>query len=254
MTLGFNNNTQGKTVRAQRPIGMGASFALKAPKPVAAAVIKTAVPLGDGVLQRDAFQEQVYVTSQVSDCATPPGSPNGVGAEVTPRTAYSTAPDTETMHTLDELCATPTKQDQYKDAKPCCDHNDWDNVRVNKKVMTLRCRVCQKQFRLHVNEVWNNRKCDEFTTQGSCHEHCPKLHINYRKQNLETRFKNHGASVLNHVRIGRAQADVQQKVDGLKATIESSPESSPGPTPPSSPYFTHDPYTWGDVLPPSFSV
>eukprot|EP01059_Diplonema_ambulator_P006004 TRINITY_DN1578_c0_g1_i3.p1 TRINITY_DN1578_c0_g1~~TRINITY_DN1578_c0_g1_i3.p1 ORF type:complete len:219 (+),score=32.52 TRINITY_DN1578_c0_g1_i3:62-658(+) len=103
-----------------------------------------------------------------------------------------------------------------KEAKPCCEHNNWDNVRVSKRVMTLRCRVCQKQWRAPVEAVWNTLKCAEYQEEGSCVEGCRKLHINYRKQNLEARFQIHGESVIDQVRVGRGQHDVQQKVDTLR--------------------------------------
>eukprot|EP01059_Diplonema_ambulator_P032222 TRINITY_DN621_c0_g1_i3.p1 TRINITY_DN621_c0_g1~~TRINITY_DN621_c0_g1_i3.p1 ORF type:complete len:165 (+),score=27.01 TRINITY_DN621_c0_g1_i3:63-497(+) len=124
-------------------------------------------------------------------------------------------------------------EEKYREYSPCCEHNNWDNVRVSKKIMTLRCRVCQKQWRAHVEEVWFRWKCPQYAKGNTCSApDCPKLHINYRKQGLEVRFETHGPSVIEHVRVGKAQQDVQDRVDKLRA--QSKPVC-----------FTHCPYSWG---------
>eukprot|EP01059_Diplonema_ambulator_P030941 TRINITY_DN5516_c0_g1_i1.p1 TRINITY_DN5516_c0_g1~~TRINITY_DN5516_c0_g1_i1.p1 ORF type:complete len:182 (+),score=46.41 TRINITY_DN5516_c0_g1_i1:47-547(+) len=142
---------------------------------------------------------------------------------------------------------------QHREFLPCCDHNNWDNVRVSKRVMTLRCRVCQNQWRAHVEEVWNKWKCAAYSW-GTCHPGCKKLHINYRKQGLEARFQAHGASVIDHVRVGRTQQDLQDKVAFLKGLAKVTEDKKDRVSSPSScssgETYTHSPYSWGNVVPP----
>eukprot|EP01064_Diplonema_japonicum_P039486 TRINITY_DN990_c3_g1_i1.p1 TRINITY_DN990_c3_g1~~TRINITY_DN990_c3_g1_i1.p1 ORF type:complete len:226 (+),score=38.04 TRINITY_DN990_c3_g1_i1:80-679(+) len=189
---------------------------------------------------------------QVEQLSTPRGSPTDTDLDHLRATPDSQASlSTESSAKSDSTC---------REATPCCDHNDWDNVRVNKKVMTLRCRVCQKQWRMRVEVVWNTWKCEVYSSNnGKCHSDCKKLHINYRKQNLETRFQIHGQVVIDHVRVGRAQSDVQTKIETLTrpGSGSSSPRTDPSAPPSpslssSSSSFTHDPYTWGVVSPPGW--
>ncbi|KAJ9466004.1 hypothetical protein DIPPA_09782 [Diplonema papillatum] len=113
---------------------------------------------------------------------------------------------------------TPQALTEYSKRR-CCSHNSWDNVRVTKGLMTLRCRVCQKQWRVRVDLVWNQLKCETFNSENSCTaESCPLLHLHYRKQSLEDRFKSHGATVLDHVKSGRITKDVMSKVVKLETT------------------------------------
>eukprot|EP01060_Flectonema_neradi_P010081 TRINITY_DN17213_c0_g1_i1.p1 TRINITY_DN17213_c0_g1~~TRINITY_DN17213_c0_g1_i1.p1 ORF type:complete len:165 (+),score=32.30 TRINITY_DN17213_c0_g1_i1:102-596(+) len=77
-----------------------------------------------------------------------------------------------------------------------CEHNDWDNVRIEKrsvKVITLRCRVCQCQKKVPLTKNW---KCEDFSA-GACNtEGCKKLHVNQRKQSLEERIRIHGVKLV----------------------------------------------------------
>eukprot|EP01064_Diplonema_japonicum_P001473 TRINITY_DN1094_c2_g1_i1.p1 TRINITY_DN1094_c2_g1~~TRINITY_DN1094_c2_g1_i1.p1 ORF type:complete len:203 (+),score=51.72 TRINITY_DN1094_c2_g1_i1:53-661(+) len=100
-----------------------------------------------------------------------------------------------------------TRPTRHELKSRCCEHNSWDNVRVCKKVMTLRCRVCQKQWRTPVDSVWE-LKCDAFGA-GKCPEgdSCLRMHIHYRKQTLEERVRSHGTEVLHHVRSSRLKTD-----------------------------------------------
>ncbi|KAJ9469810.1 hypothetical protein DIPPA_27738 [Diplonema papillatum] len=106
-----------------------------------------------------------------------------------------------------------------------CNHNTWDNVRVCKKVMTLRCRICQKQVRMPVEDVWA-AKCELFgPSKCQLASACPKMHIHYRKENLDERVKKHGSTVLQHVRPnkpgspadGADAASSQPAADGTSA-------------------------------------
>ena len=100
-----------------------------------------------------------------------------------------------------------------------CIHNNWDNVRAEKKVITLRCRECQKQQRIYTTS--GSWKCQSFLTSEGCPdgESCEKYHINNRKQSLEERVHIHGMSVVNHVRLGKVVGDVHRKVDELKEKL-----------------------------------
>eukprot|EP01059_Diplonema_ambulator_P025710 TRINITY_DN427_c0_g1_i1.p1 TRINITY_DN427_c0_g1~~TRINITY_DN427_c0_g1_i1.p1 ORF type:complete len:276 (+),score=50.29 TRINITY_DN427_c0_g1_i1:101-829(+) len=86
------------------------------------------------------------------------------------------------MHQL----ATPKHRQEDIDAvMSCmpCKHNNWDNVRVVRGLMTLRCRVCQLQWRAPVGMVWEALYCVYYRTQGGCKKgrQCCRLHINGRK-------------------------------------------------------------------------
>eukprot|EP01060_Flectonema_neradi_P017158 TRINITY_DN2396_c1_g1_i1.p1 TRINITY_DN2396_c1_g1~~TRINITY_DN2396_c1_g1_i1.p1 ORF type:complete len:267 (+),score=31.27 TRINITY_DN2396_c1_g1_i1:67-867(+) len=64
-----------------------------------------------------------------------------------------------------------------------CSHNSWDNVRVLRKVVTLRCRVCHEQWRSLVGEVWRNKslRCMKFGTKKGCDGECGRFHFHARK-------------------------------------------------------------------------
>ena len=77
-----------------------------------------------------------------------------------------------------------------------CDHNDWDNVRIEKrsvKVITLRCRVCQCQKKVPLTKSW---KCEDFSIGECPTEGCKRPHVNQRKQSLEERIKIHGVKLV----------------------------------------------------------
>ena len=68
-----------------------------------------------------------------------------------------------------------------------CGHNSWDNIRVVKGMVKLRCRICQSQWKTKVDAMWRRSKCSRFNTANGCdlEECCPKLHIYARKQQRE---------------------------------------------------------------------
>eukprot|EP01060_Flectonema_neradi_P018013 TRINITY_DN24825_c0_g1_i1.p1 TRINITY_DN24825_c0_g1~~TRINITY_DN24825_c0_g1_i1.p1 ORF type:complete len:193 (+),score=21.61 TRINITY_DN24825_c0_g1_i1:55-633(+) len=83
--------------------------------------------------------------------------------------------------------------------KGSCTHNNWDNVRAASRLVTLRCRECQKQKRVVTFIDW---KCKAFTSPEGCSdESCTKYHVNYKKQCLEERVKVHGAKIMHNVRL-----------------------------------------------------
>eukprot|EP01059_Diplonema_ambulator_P033321 TRINITY_DN6903_c0_g1_i2.p1 TRINITY_DN6903_c0_g1~~TRINITY_DN6903_c0_g1_i2.p1 ORF type:complete len:157 (+),score=31.65 TRINITY_DN6903_c0_g1_i2:124-594(+) len=128
----------------------------------------------------------------------------------------------------------------------CCDHNHWDNVRVHKLMMTLRCRVCEKQWRAPVVEVWGRLRCSAYD-RGQCPKgtRCLLLHVAQKKAPLERRVRSHGVAVLKGVN--------QKKADRLyaKAARRSMAADHPPPSPREAEeqpaqryYFTYDPYSW----------
>eukprot|EP00755_Sulcionema_specki_P029691 Sspe_Gene.1943::Locus_653_Transcript_1_1_Confidence_1.000_Length_1340::g.1943::m.1943 len=80
-----------------------------------------------------------------------------------------------------------------------CEHNDWDNVRVKKGVMMLRCRKCQAPWKCLADYAMEE-KCQEFS-KGNCHlgPNCLKLHLNMRKESLLHRVIHFGSNVLDKV-------------------------------------------------------
>eukprot|EP00659_Diplonema_papillatum_P017246 gene17246-26475_t len=61
-----------------------------------------------------------------------------------------------------------------------CTHNDWDNMRVKKRFMSLRCRECFMQFKMPTELVV---KCFDFFHFSTCAdgEQCPFFHIHKYK-------------------------------------------------------------------------
>eukprot|EP00659_Diplonema_papillatum_P021475 gene21475-33037_t len=96
----------------------------------------------------------------------------------------------------------------------CCEHNNWDNVRVIKKMMVLRCRSCQLQWRAKVEMVWGLLACEQFRATTLCEAaECPYLHIHPRKQSLEDRIKKHGDMVLAITKSGRITKAVLERIE-----------------------------------------
>eukprot|EP01059_Diplonema_ambulator_P018830 TRINITY_DN3145_c2_g1_i1.p1 TRINITY_DN3145_c2_g1~~TRINITY_DN3145_c2_g1_i1.p1 ORF type:complete len:219 (+),score=42.97 TRINITY_DN3145_c2_g1_i1:69-725(+) len=91
-------------------------------------------------------------------------------------------------------------EQQGKASAPSCKHNSWDNVRVGKsnKLMTLRCRECQSQWRAPVDSVWDHLRCEYFNTENSCPngEKCTKIHLHSRKEGLRQRVDRFGTSMF----------------------------------------------------------
>ncbi|KAJ9456005.1 hypothetical protein DIPPA_17190 [Diplonema papillatum] len=90
------------------------------------------------------------------------------------------------------------------DDRPC-GHNSWDNVRVARERMTMRCRVCQRQWRANVSLI-SQHSCSTFLKNAECGvfscpagEECSQLHIHYRKQGLKERLQDHGTNILKFV-------------------------------------------------------
>ena len=73
--------------------------------------------------------------------------------------------------------------------KPCT-HNSWENVRVRRGRMCIRCRVCQRQWTCGSQLAWQAMRCRSFLTREGCHlgDSCTKLHFNRRKQQQHERL------------------------------------------------------------------
>eukprot|EP01063_Lacrimia_lanifica_P038607 TRINITY_DN8250_c0_g2_i1.p1 TRINITY_DN8250_c0_g2~~TRINITY_DN8250_c0_g2_i1.p1 ORF type:complete len:292 (+),score=48.46 TRINITY_DN8250_c0_g2_i1:53-928(+) len=72
-----------------------------------------------------------------------------------------------------------------------CKHNAWESVRMIRKRITLRCRVCQALWKLsYPRSVWH---CPAFL--GGDHEQCPRgescplVHLYHKKQGLFERLR-----------------------------------------------------------------
>eukprot|EP01059_Diplonema_ambulator_P003010 TRINITY_DN12662_c0_g1_i1.p1 TRINITY_DN12662_c0_g1~~TRINITY_DN12662_c0_g1_i1.p1 ORF type:complete len:262 (+),score=35.69 TRINITY_DN12662_c0_g1_i1:53-838(+) len=93
----------------------------------------------------------------------------------------------------------PSKGKREVPAKvdPPCGHNDWDNVRIKKGNHSLRCRVCQSQWRVHHSCF---SRCIPFL-KGRCElgASCPNVHLNQYKEGLADRRKRFGDVVLTGV-------------------------------------------------------
>ena len=85
------------------------------------------------------------------------------------------------------------KRKTLSDTTPC-PHNSWDNVRIKAGISTLRCRECQKQWRVHHSGFI---RCREFTEGGCSVENCPDLHIFRYKETLVERKRRFGNAVLS---------------------------------------------------------
>ena len=81
---------------------------------------------------------------------------------------------------------------------PCpCDHNDWDSVRIKKGNHSLRCRVCQKKWKVHHSFF---TRCTRFAnarcTKGA---KCGLVHIHCFKEGLRARLEKFGDDILENV-------------------------------------------------------
>eukprot|EP01062_Namystynia_karyoxenos_P004404 TRINITY_DN11558_c0_g1_i2.p1 TRINITY_DN11558_c0_g1~~TRINITY_DN11558_c0_g1_i2.p1 ORF type:complete len:464 (+),score=149.75 TRINITY_DN11558_c0_g1_i2:49-1392(+) len=67
-----------------------------------------------------------------------------------------------------------------------CRHNDWDNVRIKRGWIILRCRECHAQWRQRPSP---EGRCHAFNTAAGCPhgQSCALLHVNHYKQTLQER-------------------------------------------------------------------
>ena len=78
-----------------------------------------------------------------------------------------------------------------------CQHNEWDNVRIKKGTHSLRCRVCQHQWKVGHASI---SRCSAFA-QSSCRlgSSCRFVHIHQFKESLRQRSARFGEAVLENV-------------------------------------------------------
>eukprot|EP00756_Hemistasia_phaeocysticola_P011131 Hpha_TRINITY_DN15090_c5_g3::TRINITY_DN15090_c5_g3_i3::g.123401::m.123401 len=69
--------------------------------------------------------------------------------------------------------------------KPC-GHNSWDNVRIRRGWVVLRCRECDAKWRQRPH---SNERCPDFPTPQGCArgDACPQLHVHHTKRTAEER-------------------------------------------------------------------
>eukprot|EP01062_Namystynia_karyoxenos_P007662 TRINITY_DN1268_c0_g1_i1.p1 TRINITY_DN1268_c0_g1~~TRINITY_DN1268_c0_g1_i1.p1 ORF type:complete len:308 (+),score=75.81 TRINITY_DN1268_c0_g1_i1:114-926(+) len=108
--------------------------------------------------------------------------------------------------------------------KECpCKHNEWDNIRVKKGIIMLRCRVCQLQWKTPSREL---RKCRDFEvcrcTLGAA---CPLTHINWHKS-CPTRTETTSSRASCSSSVAPATCPTSGPV---------APASTPTPVPPQQP-------------------
>eukprot|EP00754_Rhynchopus_humris_P017737 Rhum_TRINITY_DN14583_c22_g1::Rhum_TRINITY_DN14583_c22_g1_i1::g.101367::m.101367 len=105
-----------------------------------------------------------------------------------------------------------------------CKHNNWDNVRINRRgEVTLRCRHCQSQWRVKSEQVV---RCPAFQCRRcNLGEACTSLHINPSKLSLADRAALFGDSVLERVPENVARCMIASRSRDGKASSPSAPTS-----------------------------
>ena len=136
-----------------------------------------------------------HTDASVPSAVLPDGSPVAPVAAAPQQQQQHPQPQPLQQHQQHFLQQQPGVQ-RIPFAQPCA-HNSWDNVRLVKKWMTLRCRVCQRQFKIDT-ETLAETKCDRFQLEGGCFagDACTKLHIHRKKQRIAERLALHGLAVL----------------------------------------------------------
>ena len=87
---------------------------------------------------------------------------------------------------------------------PPCGHNDWDNQRVKRKVIMLKCRQCQKKWKTPLN---NLRRCSRYL-KDACNlgEDCKLLHIHkYKNPQKEADKRAKRCDERARIKLGRAK-------------------------------------------------
>eukprot|EP01059_Diplonema_ambulator_P011103 TRINITY_DN21071_c0_g1_i1.p1 TRINITY_DN21071_c0_g1~~TRINITY_DN21071_c0_g1_i1.p1 ORF type:complete len:326 (+),score=98.20 TRINITY_DN21071_c0_g1_i1:42-980(+) len=134
------------------------------------------------------------------------------------------------INTPAALAAYGVKQGKMKakvNSRCPCPHNSWDNVRAKKGGATLRCRVCQTQWKTSLSEL---TRCNAFI-KGQCvlERNCPNVHVHGKKQSLSERVDRFGAGVLvrvpKHVAAAAAEDQPPLLADDMEFENGSSSES-----------------------------
>eukprot|EP01062_Namystynia_karyoxenos_P024530 TRINITY_DN19577_c1_g1_i1.p1 TRINITY_DN19577_c1_g1~~TRINITY_DN19577_c1_g1_i1.p1 ORF type:complete len:829 (+),score=198.61 TRINITY_DN19577_c1_g1_i1:106-2487(+) len=98
-------------------------------------------------------------------------------------TRAPSAPQGESLDLWDDGDACGGQGAAHRPAPPCR-HNSWDNVRIKRGWLILRCRVCHEQWRIRPQDA---ERCADFAPREGvpvgCARgaSCPQLHIHYVK-------------------------------------------------------------------------
>lgn len=118
-----------------------------------------------------------------------------------------------------------------------CDHNNWDAVKLRKGRLTLRCRQCNKFWKLLSKSV---RKCADFFA-GYCPLGvlCPLVHVHRYKNQQKEAEKIRIAAEACHQR--QAMCLLAASSTGCQSSARASPAAAtpaPSPSPPPAPLCT----------------
>ena len=141
--------------------------------------------------------------------------------------ATTVSTPTTTVTTTAVTTPTPSTADAEVEVRPCS-HNDWDDVRTRKGFKVLRCRECQKKWKLLSSNV---PRCMPFL-HDCCDkgEDCPLLHVRRKKHTISERYEKFGDQVLEGVsvtiatmaQVGSASSDDETT---SQSALSSPPES-----------------------------
>lgn len=94
----------------------------------------------------------------------------------------------------DCMCGCKDMVDAPPTAERPCLHNEWDDVRTRKSSKILRCRVCQRKWKLPSSNV---PRCVGFL-KGECDlgAKCDRLHVFKKKVAVEERVERFGPQIL----------------------------------------------------------
>eukprot|EP01065_Artemidia_motanka_P046746 TRINITY_DN715_c0_g1_i1.p1 TRINITY_DN715_c0_g1~~TRINITY_DN715_c0_g1_i1.p1 ORF type:complete len:506 (+),score=124.82 TRINITY_DN715_c0_g1_i1:59-1519(+) len=97
-----------------------------------------------------------------------------------------------------------------------CKHNDWDNVRIKRGWIILRCRACHAQWR---QRPCAEHRCTQFNSPEGCARgaDCELLHVHHFKQTLQQR-QQHAKSILPTDVAAASEADSTDCEDGKSAS------------------------------------
>eukprot|EP01060_Flectonema_neradi_P017244 TRINITY_DN240_c3_g3_i2.p1 TRINITY_DN240_c3_g3~~TRINITY_DN240_c3_g3_i2.p1 ORF type:complete len:172 (+),score=35.47 TRINITY_DN240_c3_g3_i2:89-604(+) len=113
----------------------------------------------------------------------------------------------------------PTSQEMAIIRTKPCAHNSWDNVRIKNGTTTLRCRMCQLQWKTAHQQL---PRCGVFLNDPTaCHEGCQLVHVHPFKQNLRERVGTHGHGLLKSVPLA-VQVKFQQEEERERLSTSSS--------------------------------
>eukprot|EP01059_Diplonema_ambulator_P036197 TRINITY_DN8940_c1_g1_i1.p1 TRINITY_DN8940_c1_g1~~TRINITY_DN8940_c1_g1_i1.p1 ORF type:complete len:215 (+),score=47.52 TRINITY_DN8940_c1_g1_i1:58-645(+) len=109
------------------------------------------------------------------------------------------------------------KATSYDKIRCGCEQNGFDNVRVVKGQMTLRCRTCEYKVKVDT-QLKRNWRCMDFWVRGGCPNgsKCKLIHLYQRKRNLQERIDAHGATKLSGILQGLPGYTVNEKVQNSR--------------------------------------